>query len=116
MLLTSMFLVGGAAVALTDEFRRRCVKSFKEPLAHLDRSIDAAALEAERDRSQFRRHLEGTEGSLPSLWKQGESYLQWLAVALLKEFGPPPELTLVTDIQAVRRPRVRRGGGESEAA
>lgn len=110
MLITASLLLGAGAVALTDDFRRRCVKAFKEPLGHLERSVDTAAREAERDPSQFRRQLEGAEGSLPSLWKQGESYLQWLAVALLKEFGPPPELTLITHIEAVRSRRRRAPG------
>jgi len=76
-------------VTLSVDDRRKLAQVFRAPLAHLDgtgRTLDAAALHASDDRErplnvrQFARQLEGDEGSLPNLWKQGVEYLQWLAV------------------------------------
>ena len=87
-------------VALSMEDRRKLARVFRAPLQHLDgmgRSLDAAAREASDDRErplnvrQFARQLEGVEGSLENLWKQGVGYLQWLAVYLAAEYGVPKE-------------------------
>lgn len=87
-------------VTLSLDDRRRMARVFRAALRHLDgtgRSLDSAAREASDDRErpldvrQFARELEGVQGSLPNLWKQGVDYLQWLAVEIASEFGVPKE-------------------------
>lgn len=95
------------AVTLTDDLRRRHVRVLRAALRHADLSLDTAAREAERDLSQFRRQLIGTEGSFASLWKQPPAFWQWLAVVLASEFGLPVDVRRAMQLRRVALERKR---------
>lgn len=103
----ALLLVTAPFVTLTDDLRRRHVRTLRTAMRHADLSLDRAAREAERDTSQFHRQLEGLEGSLPSLWKQPVPFWQWFAVMLAEEFGLPPSVRRASHLRRISLVRKR---------
>lgn len=95
---------------MTDDLRRMHVAVLRAALRHADISLDTAARDAKRDVSQFRRQLEGLEGSFPSLWCQRREFWQWLAVEIAATFGVPKQLRRGAQLRraAVRRKSMAR--------
>lgn len=79
-------------VVLTADRSRRCETVLRTAMARSTGSLKASAIEAEIESPQFTRQLQGVEGSLHRLYRQPDAFWQWLAIAIVAEFGVPAEL------------------------
>lgn len=95
--------VGG--VTLTDDRRRKVARIYREAIAHGYESFDQSAQEAERDRRQFARQIDGLEGSQGSFMRQTDRFWQWLGLLLVTEFGLPREARLAAKLRPIRAQR-----------
>lgn len=99
-------------ITLTDERRRQIANLFWDAFRHNDQSPGSAAIEAERDRRQFARQVDGHEGSMPSFMRQPDTFWQWLGVAILDEFGLPRELERAAQLRRMVKGRKRMARAE----
>ncbi len=79
----------GGCVALTDARRRRVARMFREALDASQPTMLRAAQDAEIDQAQFTRQIDLEAGTLRRLAMQPDAFWQWLAVAIMDEFGMP---------------------------
>ncbi len=91
------------AVCLTTDLQRRHEKILREAIAKSGQTMLQASQEAEIDKGQFTRQIQMIEGSHKRLAMQPVAFWQWLAVAIVAEFGLPQELETAGRLQRAAR-------------